>query len=205
MTEKQENLFQSLSRMIDGGTDPGEHHDELWRRYGETVAVLVMDTSGFSRTCSSHGVVHFLTRLMQLRRLCQPVFQAQGCRRLHFEADNAYATFASVDEAIQAAFATHAAIAEAGLMLTESERMRVSIGIGYGELLYSETLEGYFGEEMNYASKLGEDLASGDETYITDSAFNNASSELLTTFQPATSRISGVTLHHHRHRFIPEN
>ena len=44
-------------------------------------------------------------------------------------------------------------------MLSDSERMRVSIGIGYGDLLYSETLEGYFGEEMNYASKLGEDLA----------------------------------------------
>ena len=205
MTEKQENLFQILSRMIDGGTDPGEHHDELWRRYGETVAVLVMDTSGFSRTCSSHGVVHFLTRLMQLRRLCHPVFLAHGCKRLRFEADNAFAAFASVDEAIQAALATHAAIAGEKLMLSDSERMRVSIGIGYGDMLYSETLEGYFGEEMNYASKLGEDLAGGDETYITENAYNNAESTGLAGFQRASSRLSGVDIVHYRHRYDPQS
>ncbi len=203
MTEKQGNLFQCLSQMIERGADPVEHQDELWRHFGEEVAVLVMDTSGFSRTASSHGIVHFLTRLMQLRRLCQPVFEVHGCKRLHFEADNAYAAFASADEAIRAALATHAAIADAGLMLTENEPMRVSIGVGYGEMLYSETLEGYFGEEMNYASKLGEDLAGGDETYITANAFNNVESAPLADFQPATSHISGVAINHYRHRFTP--
>ena len=204
MTEKQENLFQSLSRMIDGGTDPGDRQEELWHRYGETVAVLVMDTSGFSRSCSSHGVVHFLTRLMQLRRLCQPVFLAHGCKRLRFEADNAFAAFSSADEAIHAALATHAAIAGEKLMLSDSERMRVSIGIGYGDMLYSETLEGYFGEEMNYASKLGEDLAGGDETYITGNTYRHAESTTVAGFQPASTRISGVDIVHYRHRYAPQ-
>lgn len=197
MNQKQENLFQALSQMIKGGADPVSHEDDLWRRFGETVAVLVMDTSGFSRTCASHGLVHFLTRLMQLRSISAPLFDAHGCRRLRFEADNAFAAFATVDEALCAAEGVHAAIRDAGLMLTRDEPMTVSIGIGYGELLYSETLEGYFGDEMNFASKLGEDLGSGRETRITQSAFRMASTGLREGFRTDKARISGIEIAHY--------
>jgi len=197
MTEKQENLFQSLSRMIDGGADPDEHHRELWKRFGETVAVLVMDTSGFSRTSHSHGIIHFLTQLMQLRRLCAPVFEAHRCHRLRFEADNAYATFRSVDDAVLAADEVHRALRESGLMLTADEAMTVSMGIGYGDLLYSETLEGYFGNEMNFASKLGEDLGGANETRLTESAYQQASADLRSGFRAECVEMSGVSIPHY--------
>ena len=197
MNQTQENLFQALSQMIEAGADPVSHQDDLWQRFGETVAVLVMDTSGFSRTCASHGVVHFLTRLMQLRGISAPLFDAHGCRRLRFEADNAFAAFATVDDALCAAQAVHAAVRAAGLMLTSDEPMAVSIGIGYGELLYSETLEGYFGDEMNFASKLGEDLGSGQETRITESAFRMASTGLREGFRADKARVSGMELSHY--------
>ena len=197
MTEKQENLFQSLSRLIDGGADPAEHHSEIWTRFGETVAVLVMDSSGFSRTSQSHGIIHFLTRLMQLRRLCAPLFEARNCHRLRFEADNAYATFRSVDDAVRAAEDVHHALQQSGLMLTPGEAMTVSIGIGYGELLYSQTLEGYFGNEMNFAAKLGEDLGNGRETRLTESAYEHASIALRAGFHAENVEMSGVSISHY--------
>ena len=41
-----------------------------------------------------------------------------------------------------------------------------------GTLIYSSALEGYFGDEMNLASKLGEDLVRGKETLLTAPAYN---------------------------------
>jgi class 3 adenylate cyclase len=189
--------------MLDAGEDPCEHHDTLWDRFGQRKAVMVCDTAGFSRTCRSHGVLHFLTRLMRLRQLCQPVFDRHGCDALRFEADNIFAVFDGVDQALATAMAVHSAIHTEPLMLHELEPMRVAIGIGYGDVLYSATHEGHFGEEMNFASKLGEDIGIGDETLLTESAFRAASEELLSGFEPDIARVSEVEIAFHRHRFCP--
>ena len=55
--KEKENLFQSMSRFIESGIDPVSRHEEIWERYGETVAVLVLDSSGFSRVTESHGII----------------------------------------------------------------------------------------------------------------------------------------------------
>ena len=203
MTDKQDHLFHYLAPMLSMGIEPGDREEEFWQRYGETVAVLTLDTAGFTRIARSHGILHFLSRLIPLRELCEQVFNSHNCRQLRFEADNAYATFLTVDDALRSAQAIHHAIFDRGLMLDDVERMQVSIGIGYGDLLYSETREGHFGEEMNYASKLGEDIGKGDETLITERAYREASPELVSGFSLAAADISGITLPHHRRRFEP--
>lgn len=204
MPLENENLFQSMSRLIESGVDPVTRQAEIWERYGQTVAVMVLDSSGFSRVTESHGIIHFLSRLMLLRNIVKPLCETHACKRLHFDADNAFAIFESVDDAIICAQELHQRVYESRLMLSEDERYRVSIGIGYGEMLYSETLEGYFSAEMNAASKLGEDLAAGDETRLTASAYVHASIELVGAFSPAQEELSGVRLHHYCCEFVPE-
>jgi adenylate cyclase len=203
MLEKNMNLFQNMAALIEKGVDPTSCEELLWNRYGETVATLILDTAGFSRVTESHGIVHFLSRLMQLRALCQPIFEQHNSKRFHFEADNAFATFSNIDDAIKSAIAVHEAVYAAGIMLTDEERFRVCIGLGYGEMLYSETLEGYFSEEMNFASKLGEDIAAGDEILITKNAYNNADKNLLGDFSESETCISGLDLRYYRHLFSP--
>lgn len=203
MPRNEENLLQSMSRFIESGIDPLSRQTELWDRYGETVAVLVLDSSGFSRVTQSHGIIHFLSCLMLLRNIAKPILEAHNCNRLHFSADNISAVFDSVDNAVSSARELHEKVYESKLMLTESERFRVSIGIGYGKMLYSETLEGHFSEEMNFASKLGEDLASGDETLLTLSAYTKAQKHLVHDFKPQQVDIAGLTLKHYRDLFIP--
>lgn len=203
MPQEDENLFQSMSRLIDSGIDPVERSADIWERYGETVAALILDSSGFSRVTESHGIIHFLSRLMLLRNICQPLFNHHNCKRLHFEADNAFAIFDSVEDAIASARELHQKVYEARLMLTETERFRVSMGIGYGKMLFSETLEGYFSEEMNFASKLGEDIARGDETRLTESAYNRARPDSVAGFEAQTINVSGVSLNHYLLKFEP--
>ena len=189
--------------MLRDGVDPRDCADTLWARYGETVAVLTLDSTGFTRVSQSHGIVHFLSCLMELRNICVPLLEKNNCKRFHFAADNIFAAFNTVDDAIKAAESIHRGVYESRLQLTSSERYRISAGIGYGKLLYSETLEGYFGDEMNCACKLGEDVASGDETLITVAAFDHADPALLNDFKASETSVSGVQLPFMRHRFLP--
>ncbi len=203
MVDPEENLFQCMARMLAAGTDPVARQEEIWARYGEEVAILVMDSSGFSRVSASHGIVHFLAQLMRLRQLCEPELQRHHCKLLNFEADNAFAAFPRAQDAIAAALGIQRAVHDADLRLTASERYRVSLGIGYGPLLYSETLEGYFGDEMNCASKLGEDIANGDQVLVTEAAFNAAGRPREPAFEAAQIEISGISMNYYRHQFSP--
>ncbi len=85
-------------------------------------------------------------------------------------------------------------------MLTEEEPFTVCIGIGYGRKLYSETLEGYFSEEMNFASKLGEDTVDGRETLITRNVYAALSDDLSGGVECATISVGGMDLAYYRHR-----
>lgn len=205
MPGEEENLFQSMSRFIAADIDPVSRHTEIWNRYGQTVAALILDSSGFSRITESHGIIHFLSRLMLLRGIAKPIFDAHNCKQLSFEADNAFAIFESVDDAITSALALHKSVHDSALMLTEDEPFKVCVGIGYGKMLYSETLEGYFSKEMNFASKLGEDLAEGGETLITKNAYQHANKQLVDDFTARETAISGLWLQHYRHLFVPKS
>jgi adenylate cyclase len=194
------NLFSHLEQLIKAGIDPTTREAEIWERYGRTVAVLILDSSGFSRVSETHGVLHFLSRLMLMRQAVQAVMGANQVLQMDFEADNVFAVFADPDDAIRAALQCHTVVAQNGIMLTDDEAFKVCIGIGYGPMLYSETLEGYFAKEMNFASKLGEDTADGGETLLTENAYANASAELVKDFEEARCAISGLDLVHYRHR-----
>ena len=198
----EENLFDHLRRLIAEGIDPVSREAEIHARYGRDVSVLVLDSVGFSRISEQHGIVHYLTRLMQMRDVVKPVLDYCGALSSTFEADNAFAVFVDAHQAVIAAHGIHRAIDEARLMLTESEAFRCCIGIGSGRLLYSQTLEGYFGEEMNLASKLGEDIADGGETLITTATYERLDAELQTLYVSEQESISGIELNYYRNQGI---
>ena len=60
-----------------------------------------------------------------------------------------------------------------------------SIGIGYGEVLLVAA-EDLYGNEMNLASKLGEDLARSNEILLTETAFQQ--------LQPTTWQCEAIEL-----------
>ena len=195
------NLFEHLGKLIATGVDPTEREAEIYDRYGQTVAVMILDSSGFSRVSEQHGILHFLTRLVMMRQIVEPILESYNNRDFKFEADNVYAVFDHPDDAIRASIDAHEAVHQNKLMLTEKEPFRVCVGIGYGKMLYSETLEGYFSEEMNLASKLGEDTAEGGETLLTAAAYKNADSELVKSFEKLSLNISGIEATYFRHHF----
>lgn len=189
---RQDALFDMISTSLEGGQAPEIVAEELWERFGEIVAVLVLDSTGFTRTTQARGIAYFLTVIARLRRVGERELVRYGALDWRAEADNLFASFPDVDHAVAAAFAIHRALGEAAVPLVGEERLGACIGIGYGRLLRSDH-EGHYGDQMNLASKLGEDTAKAGETLLTEAAYSALHNSGAFHSEQRTFTLSGVT------------
>jgi class 3 adenylate cyclase len=100
--------------------------------------------------------------------------------------------FDTADHAVAAARLIQRDVRVANEALPEDEEVGVSIGIGYGELLLVGPDDAW-GEEMNLASKLGEDLADCDQILLTEAAGRALHNEDLVLSEREYA-VSGITL-----------
>ena len=170
--DHQSGLWEAIEKAIDEGEEIEGLEKRLWERFGETRAVMVLDSTGFSRATKSKGVVFFLSIIARLRRIGREAFEIYKALNWRERADNLYGDFANVDDAVAAAFSIHRRLAEEGLEIGPGDPFGACIGIGYGKLLRTER-EGMYGDQMNLASKLGEDTAELGETLLTKAAYEN--------------------------------
>ena len=142
---------------------------EIWRRFGQTRAILVLDMCGFSRLTMRYGITHFLAMIRRLVTIVRPIIAEGGGHVVKTEADNVFATFDDVPAALTAARAIHRNLDAANVFLPEDWDLHAGIGVCYGPLLL---IGGHdlFGSEMNLASKLGEDVAGRGEILLSEAA-----------------------------------
>lgn len=161
-SELERLLRQRLQHPETAEAIDAQIHDQ----FIETHAILVLDSSGFSRISHEQGIISALAEIERMRGAVLPVIAAHQGSVFKIEVDNVYAVFPTVELAIAA---SNAIIDQVGLI-----QKQVSIGIGYGDLIMISTGSHYsdvYGEQMNLASKLGEDLAGRDEIMLTEAAF----------------------------------
>ncbi len=101
-----------------------------------------------------------------------------------FEADNCFAAFSDVAEAVQASIALNQTFNRINEQTADEYDIRIAIGIDYGPILLIGGPD-YFGDPVNTACKLGEDTASAGEILLTQRAFEQL---------PPDSGITGTTL-----------
>lgn len=188
MTSPFERLLAERNQYPDRAI---EIDDEIRALYEQTVAILTMDMSGFSRSTVHHGIIHFLAMIHQMRSGAIPAITGNGGKVIKFEADNVFATFPTVDQAVEASKDMVRAFNAMNAVLPDERHIFGSFGIGYGKTLIVDG-EDLFGEEMNTACKLGEDLAEPSEVLITDAAKNmlNPKYRLI----PKTVMIGGMEI-----------
>ncbi len=188
-----------LSRLLDARNEHPESlaeiDGEIWRRFGRTRAVLVLDMCGFSRLTMRYGITHFLAMIRRLQTLVRPVIAEGGGRLVKTEADNVFATFDDVPPALATARAIQRSLDAANTYLPEDWDLHAGIGIGYGPILLIGD-EDLFGSEMNVASKLGEDVAARGEILLSSAAHERVASEFDAT--EIAVELSGLTLRAYR-------
>jgi len=184
-----------LSRLLDARNEHPESlaeiDGEIWRRFGRTRAVLVLDMCGFSRLTMRYGITHFLAMIRRLQTIVRPVIAQGGGHVVKTEADNVFATFDDVPEALATARAIQRSLDTANAFLPEDWDLHAAIGIGYGPILLIGDAD-LFGSEMNIASKLGEDVAARGEILLSSGARARIAAEFEATEIPV--QLSGLAL-----------
>lgn len=164
---------------------------EIQRRFRKTRAVLVLDMAGFSVSVQRHGIIHHLGLICHMRRRVRQQVSATGGWSLKFEADNALAVFRTVPAALRAALAINRSFADDNQSAAEENRIHASMGIDYGPVLLA--CDDVFGDEVNLASKLGEDIAKSDEVLLTASAHRRVGTR-AGQFESLDISVSGIHL-----------
>ena len=195
-----ESEFDSAIATFSEIHDPSEQETaraKIWDEFGAEGAVFISDMASFSSTSRKIGVCHFLKMIHRARQIVAPIVADNDGILLKCDADNCYAFFENVDDAIQASFDVNAALFKANDEYTIAEQIYLSVGIDYGRVLLVGDVD-FFGDPVNTASKLGEDLAIKAETLVTDRAIEHSSFEIPELAERMTARISDIEIEYIR-------
>ena len=170
-----------------------EIEGEIWEQFGAERSVLIWDMSGFSLLTRRHGVIHYLSMVRRMQEITRPLVHDHGGAMVKFEADNGFAVFPDPQAAIRAAFAMNAAFVEENAKYPAEFDIRLACGIDHGRILYLEGRD-FFGDAVNIASKLGEDLASAGEILVSRGAMDCLEEPDAYAGTPVRFSISGLEL-----------
>ena len=176
-------------------SEEGRHKIEnvLWKDYGAERAVFVLDMSGFSLLTRKYGIIHYLSLVRRMQLTAAPIVETYGGTVVKFEADNCFATFPDTLSAVHAAIALQLAFDASNLLTTDEFDVHVSIGIDQGKILLIGN-DDCFGDAVNRACKLGEDIAAAGEILVTQDAMKNVTSEIDFQLREVDISISGLAI-----------
>lgn len=192
--------FDSLIADFSDESDPEkaeEVRQRIWDKFGTKGAVFISDMASFSSTSRKVGVCHFLKMIHRTRQIVAPVIEANRGVLLKCDADNCYAFFKSADDAIRASFDVNGALFQANDRFDLGEQVNLSVGIDFGRVLLIGDIE-FFGDPVNTASKLGEDLATRNEILVTRRAIENSNFEIPELAERMVARISEIEIQYVR-------
>jgi len=196
MAKNLEKNFQDKLLLFSKEANEQERHKveaDLWENYGAERVVFVLDMSGFSLLTRKYGIIHYLSMVRRMQLTAEPIIETYNGKLVKFEADNCFATFPDTLSAIHAAIAMQLAFDASNLLTTDEFDVHVSIGIDQGKILLIGD-EDCFGDAVNRACKLGEDIANAGEILVTQNAMNNVASELDFQLREINVSVSGLNI-----------
>lgn len=192
--------FDELIARFSEESDPDRAEEirvGIWEKFGTEGTVFISDMASFSSTSRKLGVCHFLKMIHRARQIVAPVIEANNGILLKCDADNCYAYFEKPDEAIKASFEVNAALFRANDDFGIGEQIYLSVGIDYGRVLLVGDVE-FFGDPVNTASKLGEDLAIRQEVLVTHRAIEHSNFVVPELAERMVARISEIEIEYVR-------
>jgi class 3 adenylate cyclase len=188
-------LGQLLNDMISFPERRADIAQNIEDTFGQCKAVLTLDMSGFSRTTQQHGIISFLLMIHQMQLICRPCVEQSGGTVIKTDADNLFCLFDTVADAVKASQEIITRLNAVNVVLPADRQLYVAFGIGYGKILNIGD-EDIFGDEMNLACKLGEDIAERGEILLTPAAMAELNGSGINMREGAIS-ISGIHLNYY--------
>jgi len=193
----QTKINELLLERLESGEDKMKQIDErLWREYGHELAVFISDMSGFSRITRERGILHFLSLIAKQRELALPVIARHSGRLIKTEADNIFAVFDDPADAVRTSGKIHAILRKFNETRDEVSRVIACHGISFGRVL--DFGDDVYGNPVNMASKLGEDVAEPYDTLVTAEVHDACRMWPEFEFEERHVTISGVDIEYYR-------
>jgi class 3 adenylate cyclase len=165
--------FSALAELIEERLKPGANAADVDRRilsmFGERWAIVFTDMCGFSRRAARQGIISFLVLIHQLNKLVHPVARRHAGFVLKTIADSHVILFRDPRQALDACVDLQQQLYRYNGEHAEPDRIYVGCGLGFGDCLKLGD-EDIYGVEVNFAAKLGEDLAGPYQIFLTPSA-----------------------------------
>jgi len=194
--KRQSKKFQELLLRFSQETNAESRkaiEAELWQEYGTERVVFVLDMSGFSLLTRKYGIIHYLSMVRRMQLTAEPIIKTYGGSMLKFEADNCFAVFPDTLSAVHAAIALQLAFDASNLLTSDDFDVHIACGIDQGKILIVGD-EDCFGDAVNRACKLGEDIAAAGEILVTQDAIKTITSELDFKLRNMNISVSGITI-----------
>jgi len=157
---------QALFELLRRRPRPADAFDaKLESRCVRELSILVCDSSGFTRRTHDYGIIHFLTAMTLAWDAVEPHIPRFDGALIDRGADNLVAVFPDPVKAADAAVAMQRTLAARNRGKGDADRFHLCMGIHHGKVLRLK--DGVFGDKVNVAAKIGEDLASADEIVVT--------------------------------------
>jgi len=188
--------FQEMLLNYSQETNPVERkklEDMIWQKYGTENTVLALDMFGFSLLTRKYGIIHYLSMIRRMQLTVEPIITGHGGRVIKFEADNCFALLPDPLAAVRSAITIQHALAASNILTAEELDIQVSIGIDYGKMLIVNDAD-IFGDSVNRACKLGEDIGTAGEILITKEAMNLIPDEGAIQGKPIEVSIGGLNI-----------
>lgn len=164
--------LQRLESLIEERLKPGADKEKIdariWDIFGANWSILFTDLAGFSRYVAEFGIIHFLQNILESQKIFEPCIDAHDGVLFKVEGDSMLILFKRPRKAVECAISMQYAAKEYNKDKADEEKILLCAGIGYGKVLTIGSRD-VFGQEVNAASKLGEDVARAWEILVTDS------------------------------------
>ncbi len=161
-----EDVYRDFFKLQRGEMTEAEFSD----KYHQERAILSIDMTGFTSSAMRRGELQSLLRILDAQRVAIPVLQDFGAKLIRCFADDLVALFHEPNAAVDAAFEIHRRVQLFNASPLASKYPTLCCaGVGFGRV-FSIGPNLAQGDEMNRASKLGEDIARGNETLLTERA-----------------------------------
>jgi adenylate cyclase len=185
------NKFSNLP--VEMQKSESEVENEIWERYGTQGYVMIIDMSGFTLVTQKHGIVYYLSMIEKMKMVVEPLISDNSGTLVKFVADNVFALFSSIEGAIKTSIEINKRLNDINEKAPKHRDIGVSIGIDYGRFL--QTPDGdIFGDTVNCASKLGEDIGQKGDILISKKAYVNIVNQAQYNFTFADFQISGISI-----------
>ena len=182
------NLIEERSK---AGKEDVEAIDRyIWEMFGERWAVVFTDLEGFSRKTRNFGITHFIQTIFESKRLLFPVIRKHRGFLVKSEADSLMLLFRTTKSAVECMIEGQKVLQNFNDRRIEEDKVHLCVGIGVGEVLRIGEHD-VWGQEVNAASKLGEDTAEAGEILVTEAAYLELKENKALSFKRLVEDVAG--------------